>query len=94
MPKQVFKICENCSVELRQNRENFKRTVDSVTKKETYNSVCRACEEIIVFENEWKDGKLKCHICNEYFSEDIFHKSEHYQNRNFRDKRCSSCKVK
>lgn len=61
-----YKICECCEQELPANRTFFKRRKNKETGKEELIDVCRECEEKISFENNWKDGKLKCFICGQY----------------------------
>lgn len=93
MGKQKYKVCSLCKKELPLNRKNFKRIIDKDTGKETYNSICRNCEKQQKdkeYANEWKDGKLLCHICGEYKDQSEF--SEHPYYVYNKDKRCKHCK--
>ena len=95
MGKQKYAICPICKRELPLNRENFKRIKDKSTGKEKYNSICRKCEQQQKKQEqseEWKDGKLLCHICGEYKYPSEFQNHAHYVYRNNKDKRCRKCK--
>ena len=92
MGKQVYQICEKCGKELPRNREYFKRSKNKETGKEEYSKICRDCEPIILIEENWKDGKLKCSICGEWLNPEEFDSSQHYKYRNYKDKRCKKCK--
>lgn len=95
MGKQKYKVCSLCKKELPLNRKNFKRIIDKDTGKETYNSICRNCEKQQKdkeYANEWKDGKLLCHICGEYKDQSEFSEHPYYVYRNNKDKRCKHCK--
>lgn len=95
MSKQKFIICPICGRELPLNREYFKRIKDKHTGKETYNTICRQCEQIQKqqeHDNEWKDGKLLCHICGEYKDPSEFQNHTYYSYRDNKDKRCRKCK--
>lgn len=95
MSKQKFIICPICGKELPLNREYFKRIKDKHTGKETYNTICRQCEQVQKqqeHDNEWKDGKLLCHICGEYKDPSEFQNHTYYSYRDNKDKRCRKCK--
>lgn len=95
MSKQKFIICPICGRELPLNREYFKRIKDKHTGKETYNTICRQCEQVQKqqeHDNEWKDGKLLCHICGEYKDPSEFQNHTYYSYRDNKDKRCRKCK--
>ena len=95
MSKQKFIVCPICGRELPLNREYFKRIKDKHTGKETYNTICRQCEQVQKqqeHDNEWKDGKLLCHICGEYKDPSEFQNHTYYSYRDNKDKRCRKCK--
>lgn len=88
-----YKICECCEQELPANRTFFKRRKNKETGKEELIDVCRECEEKISFENNWKDGKLKCFICGQYKDPQEFNQSQSYEIRGHKECRCRSCKT-
>lgn len=88
-----FKKCSHCEKELPANKNYFKRIKNKETSKEELSNVCRECENKLLLEENWKDGKLKCFICGEYLDEDNFSHSENYEYRNHKDKRCTKCKT-
>lgn len=94
MKKAIYKECECCKETLVQNRTNFKRHVNKETGKEEYSMICRKCEEKLVMEQNWKDGKLKCFVCGEWLDPEEFDSHTQYAYRNHKDKRCKQCKRK
>lgn len=92
MSRTKYQICEHCGKDLPKNRDNFKRHINKETGKEEYSKICRDCESIILIEENWKDGKLKCHICGEWLDPKEFDSNPHYEYRNHKDKRCKKCK--
>lgn len=94
MGNKKFRICDRCNRELPANRTYFKRVKNKETGKEELKDICRECEDKLALEENWKDGKLKCFICEEYLDEDCFGYSCHYEYRNHKDKRCNKCKTK
>lgn len=85
------KICRQCNKEYPNTREFFKRKKMN-NGKEILVDVCKQCELKNRYENEWKDGKLKCRICGQYFEEDNFDVNSKLKSRNGRDRRCKKCK--
>lgn len=59
-----YRTCPICGQNLPLNRDYFKRLVTQ--GKEAYHNICKACEDEIKKNKEWKDGKLLCHCCGEY----------------------------
>lgn len=92
MGKTIYQKCEKCGQELPRNRNFFKRVKIKETGKETYKTICRACEEKAVLDENWKDGKLKCFICGEWLDPDQFDTHQEYSYRGNKDKRCKKCK--
>lgn len=82
--------CTHCGKTLPAIRKNFKREIKN--GKEQFSNICKDCYEIVKIENEWKDGKLLCHICGEYKDIDEFQIHKHYDYRQHREKRCRKCK--
>lgn len=92
MGKVKYKICSICGKEYPANRKFFKRNSD-----DTLHDECRFCNEEEKEEKrkeEWKDGLLRCHICNEYLPIDNFGFSDHYPYRDNHDARCRKCRTK
>lgn len=83
------KICNNCNLEL--DLSHYKK-YSKKTNGDWYHETCRECEELVLKNENWKDGLLKCHICGEYFYEEAFQIHNSYSYRNNRDKRCKKCK--
>ena len=48
----------------------------------------------MLIEREWKDGKLRCHCCNEYKDISDFGKRWGWKTRDYHDSYCKSCKAK
>lgn len=92
MGKQKYITCECCGQLLPRTREFFKRYLNKTTNKEEYHSICRNCENKNTIEDNWRDGKLKCHVCGEFLDPSNFDYSQHYKYRNYKDKRCKKCK--
>lgn len=88
--KSTLVNCKQCGRELPLNRIYFRRIVTN--KKEHYSEICKECEKENKVNQEWKDGKLRCHICGQYKDENCFPISGHYIYRNYRDSRCTKCK--
>ena len=89
---QKYQTCNCCGQILPRNREFFKR--DASKEHESYHITCKACEEKKLIDENWKDGKLKCHICGEWLDPNQFQKHQFYSYRDHRDTRCSCCKAK
>lgn len=92
MPQSVYVVCPICNKELVLNRTNFKRIRNKETGKEHYSHICRDCEKQQLIDENWKDGKLLCHICGQYKDPSEFSIHPHYEYRQHRDKRCTKCK--
>lgn len=96
MSKAKYVICPICGRELKLHRDNFKRSINKITGKDEYHTICRNCEEKQKQEElskEWKGGKLLCHICGEYKDPSEFQKHTYYKYRNHKEKRCRKCKI-
>lgn len=90
-----YQICDCCGKELPKNITYFKKYSRKTENGLNFHTTCRECEEKLEYEQEWKDGKLKCHICGEYFDPEYFNLAggNKYNIRNGRDKRCPKCKM-
>lgn len=92
MAKMKYKTCPICGKSYPLNRKFFKRS-----DGETFHDECKFCSEEIKEQkrkDEWKNGLLRCHICNEYLPVDNFGHSDHYPYRDNHDGRCRKCKTK
>ena len=87
-----YKTCECCGKELPANRTFFKRRKNKETGKEQLTDICRECEQKLIFQNNWKEGKLKCHKCGQYKDPKEFDQSQSYEIRGYKDYRCKECK--
>ena len=65
-----YRTCPCCGKTLPLTRSNFKRLVTQ--KKEAFHNICKSCENEARRNREWRDGKLLCHSCGKYKSEDEF----------------------
>ena len=95
MGKMKYQVCNYCGKEFPKNITYFKKYSHKTEDGLNFHTTCRKCEEKLEYEQEWKDGKLKCHICGEYFDPEYFHLAgeNKYSIRNGRDKRCPKCKI-
>lgn len=92
MGNAKYKICPVCGKQYPFNRKFFKRGTDG-----TFHETCRYCDEEEKAEKrkeEWKDGLLRCHLCNKYLPVDNFGTSDHYPYRDNHDARCKECRTK
>lgn len=87
-------ICSVCGKELPISREFFKRSYNKELRKEIYHTICRKCEETQQYNENWKNGKLKCFSCGKWLYEEEFDSHTQYKYRNNKDKRCKKCKQK
>ena len=95
MGKQKYQVCDCCGKELPKNIDYFKKYSHKTAEGLNFHTTCRDCELKQKYNEEWKDGKLKCHICNQYFDPNIFHIAggSKYSIWNNRDTRCPNCKI-
>ena len=95
MGRQKYQICDCCGKELPKNINYFKKYSHKTAEGLNFHTTCRDCELKQKYDEEWKDGKLKCHICNQYFDPNIFHIAggSKYSIRDNRDTRCPNCKI-
>ena len=95
MGRQKYQVCDCCGKELPKNINYFKKYSHKTAEGLNFHTTCRDCELKQKYDEEWKDGKLKCHICNQYFDPNIFHIAggSKYSIRDNRDTRCSNCKI-
>lgn len=95
MGKQKYQVCNCCGKELPKNIDYFKKYSHKTAEGLNFHITCRDCELKLKYKEEWKDGKLKCHICNQYFDPNIFHIAGglKYSIRDNRDTRCPNCKI-
>lgn len=57
--------CTHCGRTLPTIRKNFKREIKNGKKQ--FSNICKDCYGIVKIENEWKDGKLLCHVCGKIY---------------------------
>lgn len=95
MGRQKYQVCDCCRKELPKNINYFKKYSHKTAEGLNFHTTCRDCELKQKYDEEWKDGKLKCHICNQYFDPNIFHTAggSKYSIRDNRDTRCPNCKI-
>ncbi len=95
MGRQKYQVCDCCGKELPKNINYFKKYSHKTAEGLNFHTTCRDCELKQKYDEEWKDGKLKCHICNQYFDPNIFHTAggSKYSIRDNRDTRCPNCKI-
>ena len=97
MKKETFIVCDCCGEKFLNDtkilRQNFRR-YSSKEKGWGFHTTCKLCEDIAKEEREWKEGKLRCHICGKYLPVEEFGISNHYPYRNNRDARCRKCRTK
>lgn len=95
MGRQKYQVCDCCGKELPKNINYFKKYSHKTAEGLNFHTTCRDCELKQKYDEEWKDGKLKCHICNQYFDPNIFHivGGSKYSIRDSRDTRCPNCKI-
>lgn len=95
MGKQKYQVCDCCGKELPKNINYFKKYSHKTAEGLNFHTTCRDCELKQKYDEEWKDGKLKCYICNQYFDPNIFHIAggSKYSIRDNRDTRCPNCKI-
>lgn len=92
-----YRICKCCNRELPETTEYFNKYWSKNNKfepGELYHTVCKQCEFDKEYNDNWKNGLLKCKCCNNYFPEEIFHKQGKSIIRHGRDSRCPQCKAK
>lgn len=89
---KTYKTCPVCKRELPYTRDYFKR-YGHKTNGLNFHLVCKECENKIAEMNEWKDGKLLCHYCMQYKSEDEFGNDGKHgvKIRNQKKTVCKSC---
>lgn len=92
---QKYQICDCCGEKFPKNIQYFKKYSHKTLEGLNSHTTCRNCEYTQQYNEEWKDNKLKCHICQQYFDPNIFHIAggNKYSIRNNRDNRCPSCKA-
>lgn len=92
---QKYQICDCCGEKFPKNIQYFKKYSHKTLEGLNFHTTCRSCEYTQQYNEEWKDNKLKCHICQQYFDPNIFHITggNKYSIRNNRDNRCPSCKA-
>lgn len=85
-----YRTCETCGAILPNDRKHFRRT--TIDGKDKLTSLCKDCYVQSKIDEEWKDGKLLCHLCGEYFdpSEFGYHANKF---RNNKDSRCRKCRL-
>lgn len=95
MGRQKYQVCDCCGKELPKNINYFKKYSHKTAEGLNFHTTCRDCELKQKYDEEWKDDKLKCHICNQYFDPNIFHTAggSKYSIRDNRDTRCPNCKI-
>ena len=95
MGRQKYQVCDCCGKELPKNINYFKKYSHKTAEGLNFHTTCRDCELKQKYDEEWKDGKLKCHICNQYFDPNIFHTAggSKYSIRDNRNTRCPNCKI-
>ena len=95
MGRQKYQVCNCCGKELPKNINYFKKYSHKTAEGLNFHTTCRDCELKQKYDEEWKDGKLKCHICNQYFDPNIFHIAggSKYSIQDNRDTRCPNCKI-
>lgn len=95
MGRQKYQVCDCCGKELSKNINYFKKYSYKTAEGLNFHTTCRDCELKQKYDEEWKDGKLKYHICNQYFDPNIFHTAggSKYNIRDNRDTRCPNCKI-
>lgn len=86
----TYKTCKICGETFPNTREYFKRVVSC--GKDVLTSTCKSCYCKQKREKEWKNGKLLCHICGQYFdpSEFAFRCNKFRDNK---DGRCRKCRT-
>lgn len=94
MGKIKYQTCTCCNKSLPKTIEYFKKYSHKTEDGLNYHTICRDCEYQIDYNKEWKDGKLLCHICGNYYPPEYFHVAggNKYTIRDGRDKRCPECK--
>lgn len=96
MGKIKYKTYDCCNQQLPDNSEFFTRYskltyIDNIPAWS--HNTCRTCEQKQKWEDTWKDGKLKCKICNQYLPTSSFDiKDSSNTLRKGYDTRCKSCK--
>ncbi len=88
-----YKICRQCKMNLPNTREYFKRQVNK-DGSERLTDICKQCIEHNRMTEDWKDGKLLCHVCQQYKDADQFDINKNNKYRQQHDKRCKECKQK
>jgi hypothetical protein len=87
-----YKKCIRCNEMLPWNQKHYSRS----DLKTNFNSDCRCrkCKIDAVEEDNWSDGKLKCHFCGTFQDIDQFciDPSNKQKYRDYRHRKCHSCK--
>ena len=86
----TYKTCKVCGQNLPNTREYFRRVV--TCGKDVLTDTCKTCYCKQKRDKEWKDGKLLCHICGDYFDPDMFLSSCSWKYRDYKDYRCRTCR--
>lgn len=90
-----YQTCDCCKKVFPKNITHFKKLAYKSEDGLNFHTTCRACEEKLEYDTEWKDGKLLCHICGKYLDPEQFNIAggNKYSIRNRKDKRCYRCKL-
>ena len=87
-----YATCPICGNTFPRTKAWFRRVNASGDK--AFHKICRACEDVIKFNKEWKDGKLLCHKCGEYKKVEEFTKNGGMSKiRGYRRNVCKECTV-
>ena len=85
-----YRECPICGKTFPKTRKWFRRV--NTKEGEVFHKICKACEDVIKFNKEWKNGKLRCHRCREYKSIDNFTaKGSEIPIRGYRRTTCKNC---
>lgn len=87
-----YRTCDICGETFPLNRKNFIRHTAG-GNGEYYTNTCRTCETKEKYNNEWKDGKLKCHCCGKFLDVCNFAKRKN-KYRDDHEQRCKFCRAK
>ena len=94
MGVQLTKICNKCNKELPRNSEYFRTYRNKYMTGDRFHDTCRLCEDKDRNKAEWKDGKLRCHCCDNYLDPSEFRLDNtkgYYKIRDFHGTICKSC---
>lgn len=65
-----YQVCKYCGKSLPKTRKFFVRhTKDG---HDIISDICKDCYNQSKYDSEWKDGKLRCHACNEFLDPESF----------------------